>query len=59
MKSKLIFNKEVADILIQKGHVLLNVVPNKKCEGLLVFVFPATQKLFNDLTKITQERKSV
>lgn len=59
MKTKLIFNKQVADELIERKHILLDVIPNKNYVGLWVFIFPATERLFNDLTKITEKNKRV
>lgn len=53
-----IFNKKVAYELISRGHNLVAMEKNYKKKWLNVYVFQTTDKLLEDLTAITKERKN-
>lgn len=53
-----IFNKKVAYELISRGHNLVAMEKNYKNKWLNVYIFQTTDKLLEDLTSITKERKN-
>lgn len=53
-----IFNKKVAYELISRGHNLIAMEKNYKNKWLNVYIFQTTDKLLEDLTSITKERKN-
>lgn len=53
-----IFNKKVAYELISRGHNLIAMEKNYKNKWLNVYIFQTTDKLLEDLTAITKERKN-
>lgn len=55
MKMKKIFNKALSRKLIAMGNPLIDFEPNHKKEGFIVYLFEDTEKLHEDLTKLTQK----
>ena len=57
MNTKIILTKRLADHLISKGNTLLYTLNNKYKPGYSVFVFLLTDKLLEDMTEYTKNKR--
>lgn len=57
MNTKVILSKRLADYLIENGNTLLYTLNNKFKPGYSVFVFLLTDKLLEDMTEYTNNKK--
>ena len=54
MKYKIIYNPSIARQLLHMGNNIVDIKPDKVDKFKTNFVFEVTDKLLNDLTKITK-----
>lgn len=57
METKRIFNLKLAQYLVSKGHIVLDIVNDKKNIGKKIFIFKRTKEFLNDLSEKTEELK--
>ena len=54
MKTKIIFNMKFAGILMQKGHRLINTLPNPAAPRYNMFVFAVDDTLEEDFRELQE-----
>ena len=54
---KLIFTKQLAEYLLERGHELLEVTEHRTIKGFDVFIFKNTLPLHNDISDFTEASK--
>lgn len=55
MDGKAIFNSYIAKQLLLKGNKIIDLQPDKRKYGSVIFYFEETSKLFDDLEKLSKK----